>query len=206
MRWTNLAKIRQCNIGTDGEIEDQPFALSVFCDESNACFDGIFWFFTVENGAVYCYGTAIVLIYAKDSAHDFCTASAHETCYAENFPFTQGEGNIVVETFRFEVVHAHNPVARCCSASRVELVDGTAYHVTYHFVYGNIRCWFSDNCVTITHNRNCVTFAKYLFHTMRDIYDSNAAGFHFAHHVEQCRRFTLCEGCCRFVHDDNLCI
>ena len=44
--------------------------------------------------------------------------------------------------------------------------------------------WFSDDGVTITHNCNRIAFAKYLFHTVRDIYDSNAAGFHFAHHVE----------------------
>ena len=40
-----------------------------------------------------CYGTAIVFIYTKDSAHDFCTASAHEACYAEDFAFAQGEGD-----------------------------------------------------------------------------------------------------------------
>ena len=65
MRWANFAKVRQGNVGTDGEIEDQAFALSIFCDESNASFDGIFWFFTVENGAVNCYGAAIMFIYTE---------------------------------------------------------------------------------------------------------------------------------------------
>ena len=125
-----------------------------------------------------------MFIYTKDGAHDFRTASTHKACYAEDFTFAQGEGNVVVKTFWFEVVHAHHHFAWCCGASRVELVDRTAYHVAYYFVYRNLRCWFSDDGVTITHNCNRIAFAKYLFHTVRDIYDSNAAGFHFAHHVE----------------------
>ena len=206
MRWTNFTKVRQCNIGTNGEIEDQAFALSIFCDESNASFDGIFWFFTVQNGAVNCYGTAIVFIYTKDGAHNFCTASAHEACYAKDFTFAQGEGDVVVETFWFEVIDAHHNFARCCCTSRIELVDRTTYHVAYHFVYRNFSCWFCNDGVTITHNRDRIAFAKYLFHAVRDIYDSHTAGFHFAHHFKQCRRFAFCEGCCRFVHDDHLCI
>ena len=145
-----------------------------------------------------------MLVYTKDSAHDFCTASAHKACYAENFAFAQGEGNVIVEPFRFKVVYAHDHFAWCCGASRVEFVNRTAYHVTYNFVYRNFSSWFCNDGVTITHNCYCITFAKYLFHTVRDIYDSHAAGFHFAHHFEQSRRFTLCEGCCRFIHDDYL--
>ena len=145
-----------------------------------------------------------MFIYTKDSAHDFCTASTHKTCYAEDFTFAQGEGNVVVETFWFKVIYAHHNFARCCRASRVKLIDRTTYHVAYYFIYRNFRCWFCNDSVTITHNRYRIAFAKYLFHTVRDIYDSNATCFHFAHHVKQCCRFTLGEGCCRFVHDDNL--
>ena len=206
MRWANFAKVRQGNVGTDGEIEDQAFALSIFCDESNASFDGIFWFFTVQNGAVNCYGTAIVFIYTKDSAHDFCTASAHEACYAEDFAFAQGEGDFVVKTFWFKVINTHYNFSWCSCTSRIELIDRTTYHVAYYFIYRNLSRWLRNDGVTITHNRDRIAFAKYLFHTVRDIYDCHAAGFHFAHHFEQCRRFTLCEGCCRFVHDDNLSI
>ena len=147
-----------------------------------------------------------MFIYTKDSTHDFCTASAHEACYAENFPFAQGEGNFVAETFWFKVINAHDYFAWCCRTSRVELVDRTTYHVAYHFVYRNFSSWFCNDCVTIMHNRYGVTFAKYFFHAVRDIYDSNAACFHFAHHFEQCRRFTFCKGCSWFVHDDYLCI
>ena len=147
-----------------------------------------------------------MFIYAEDSAHNFCTTSTHKACYAEDFTLAQGEGNVIVKTFRFEVINTHHYFAWCCSASRVELVNRTTYHVAYHFVYRNLRCWFCDDGVTITHNCDRITLTEHLFHTVRDIYDSNAAGFHFAHHIEQCRCFTLCKGCCRFVHDDNLCI
>ena len=145
-----------------------------------------------------------MFIYAEDGAHDFCTASSHETCYAEDFAFAQGEGNVVVETFWFEIINAHHNFAWCCGTSRIELIDRTTYHVAYHFIYRNFSRWFCKDGVTITHNRNRIAFAKYLFHTVRDIYDCHAAGFHFAHHFEQCCHFTLGEGCCRFVHDDNL--
>ena len=102
MRWTNFAKVRQCNIGTDGEIEDQAFALSVFCDESNASFDGIFWFLQFRTEPLTVTVPPLCLSTPKDSAHYFCTARAHKTCYAEDFAFAQGEGDFVVETFWFK--------------------------------------------------------------------------------------------------------
>ena len=145
-----------------------------------------------------------MFIYAEDSAHDFCTTRAHKACYAEDFAFAQGEGDFVVKTFWFKVINTHYNFSWCSCTSRIELIDRTTYHVAYHFIYRNLSSWFCNDGVTITHNRDGIAFAKYLFHTVRDIYDSHAACFHFAHHFEQCSRFTFCEGCCWLVHYDNL--
>ena len=64
--------------------------------------------FTVQNGSVNCYGTAIVFIYTKDGAHDFCTASTHGPATPRISPLQQGEGDFVIlKPSGFKVIDAH---------------------------------------------------------------------------------------------------
>ena len=73
---------RQCNIAQNGKIQNQAFALAVFCNKANAGFNSVLGLFNMQGLAMKGNLAALAAVHAENSSHNFCAPGAHKARYA----------------------------------------------------------------------------------------------------------------------------
>ena len=72
----------QSNITQNGKVQNQALALTVFSNEANACLDSILGLINMQILALKGNFTALAVIHAKNSAHDFRATGTHKSGHA----------------------------------------------------------------------------------------------------------------------------
>ena len=120
-------------------------------------------------------------IHTEDRSHDLCTASAHETGYAQDLSFSDREGDVLEDTRLREIFDLEHFITGYIRTRRIVLAHHAADHIAYDLVHIRFFCRAAADGLPVTHDSDGITVIEYLFHTMRNIDDGDTLRLQLSH-------------------------